>query len=355
MAGGTGGHVFPAMAVAEELRGRGYAVLWLGTDEGLESTLVPASGLPLITIRVAGLRGKGWLHWLVAPLRLGRALIEALQILRRRRPVVALGMGGFASGPGGLAAWMLRIPLLIHEQNAVAGLTNRCLSYLASRVLLAFPESFRPGVKVRVTGNPVRREICALVDPQSRLAGRSGPLRLLVVGGSQGAHRLNSVTPLAVQRINAEMPVSIRHQAGEREYETVRAQYAAAGVGATVTPFIEDMAEAYGWADLVLCRAGALTVAELAAAGLPAILVPYPYAVDDHQTANARWLCDNGAAVLLPERELDAGKLAALLLDLGRAPERRLAMACRARAMARPEAAALVADLCLEAARGSSA
>jgi UDP-N-acetylglucosamine--N-acetylmuramyl-(pentapeptide) pyrophosphoryl-undecaprenol N-acetylglucosamine transferase len=346
MAGGTGGHVFPALAVARALRRRNESVVWLGTRQGLESRLVPAEGITLETIPVSGLRRKGVLTWLVAPWRLAIAVAEALRIVRRRRPKVVLGMGGFASGPGGLAAWLLGRPLVIHEQNAVAGLTNRLLAGLAREVLEAFPGSFSARTKTRLTGNPVRAEIIALPDPQQRLAGRSGVLRLLVLGGSQGARALNDTLPAAVAQLPAGSRPDIWHQAGEATLELARHAYAEAGVSARVEAFITDMAAAYAWADVVVCRAGALTIAELAAAGLPAVLVPFPGAVDDHQTRNAAYLVNAGAAVLIPQTELTPARLAAELAacDANRALV--MERARRARALARPDATEEIAGLC---------
>ncbi|MDQ2695681.1 MAG: undecaprenyldiphospho-muramoylpentapeptide beta-N-acetylglucosaminyltransferase, partial [Pseudomonadota bacterium] len=282
MAGGTGGHVFPALAVAEWLRRRDVPVVWMGTRRGLEATLVPKAGIPVEWIGVAGLRSSGWRRGLMAPVMLAQALGQAAVALGRCRPRVVLGMGGFVSGPGGLMAWLRRIPLVIHEQNAVAGLTNRWLARFADQVLEAFPDSFPAARHARCTGNPVRQAIADLLPPAARFAGRRGPARLLVVGGSQGALALNQLVPQALARL-PERP-EVWHQAGGRLLEAARTAYAQAGVSARLEPFIDDMAGAYGWADLVLCRAGALTVAELAAAGVGAVLVPFPYAVDDHQT-----------------------------------------------------------------------
>jgi UDP-N-acetylglucosamine--N-acetylmuramyl-(pentapeptide) pyrophosphoryl-undecaprenol N-acetylglucosamine transferase len=346
MAGGTGGHVFPALAVARALRGRNESVVWLGTRHGLESRLVPAEGITLETIPVSGLRRKGVLTWLAAPWRLAIAVAEALRIVRRRRPKVVLGMGGFASGPGGLAAWLLGRPLVIHEQNAVAGLTNRLLAGIAREVLEAFPGSFSARTKTRLTGNPVRAEIIALPDPQQRLAGRTGALRLLVLGGSQGARALNDTVPAAVAQLPAGSRPEIWHQSGEATLELARRAYAETGVSARVEAFITDMAAAYAWADVVVCRAGALTIAELAAAGLPAVLVPFPGAVDDHQTRNAAYLVNAGAAVLIPQTELTPARLAAELAACDR--DRALVMerARRARSLARPDATEEIAGLC---------
>lgn len=348
MAGGTGGHVFPGLAVAAELRARGHEVIWLGTGRGLENRLVPAAGMTLERISISGLRGKGILSLCVAPLRLVRALWQSLRLLRRIRPAVVLGMGGFVSGPGGLAAWLLRRPLCLHEQNAVAGLTNRLLSRLARRVMEAFPGTMPATAGAEVVGNPVRPELHALPAPAQRLAGRQGPLRVLVIGGSQGARRLNQVVPAAIGQLVSELPLAVRHQTGDADHDLVRRNYATLGVEAEAVPFIEDMAAAYGWADLVICRAGALTLTELTAAGLASLLVPYPHAVDDHQTVNARWLTDNQAAELLPESDLNAAELAARLRRLGADRGLLLHMANQARALARPNAAADVADICLQ-------
>ncbi len=389
MAGGTGGHVFPALAVADALRAAGAEVHWLGTRRGLEARLVPAAGIPLATLAVTGLRGKGAGAWLLAPLRLGWALLQALAVILRFRPMAVLGMGGFAAGPGGLMAWLLRLPLLIHEQNAVPGTTNRLLSRLADRVMVGFPEAFAGRRGVVVTGNPVRAAIAALPPPATRLAGREGPLRLLVIGGSQGARALNEALPAAVAALPAALRPRLHHQTGARAEAAVRAAYAKAGVTqARVEAFVEDMAGAYAWADLVICRAGALTLAELTAAGCAAVLVPFPHAVDDHQTRNARHLEAAGAALLVAEDEALAARLAAILREFatsaedaagepagnpvsdaqetvpgetasgetvsGAEPDRRrlLAMAQAAHGLARPDAAEAVARLCLEAAHG---
>lgn len=353
MAGGTGGHVFPALALARLLRERGRQVIWLGTQRGLEARVVPADGFPIEWLSVGGLRGKGVLTLLAAPFNLVRALWQAIGIVRRHRPGVVVGLGGFVTGPGGLAAWLLRRPLLIHEQNAVAGFTNRCLAPLAREVLTAFPAALAGRPRVRMIGNPVRSDIAALPAPAERFAGRDATLRLLVVGGSLGARRLNEIVPQALRLLavaSPELKFSVRHQAGEKLIEQARAAYAAAKVEGEVTPFIADMAEAFGWADLVICRSGALTIAELAAAGVGAVLVPYPHAVDDHQTHNARYLVKVGAARLVADHELDADLLGDLLRELtanGRGTL--LAMAEAARTAARPAAAQALLDACLKA------
>jgi UDP-N-acetylglucosamine--N-acetylmuramyl-(pentapeptide) pyrophosphoryl-undecaprenol N-acetylglucosamine transferase len=351
MAGGTGGHVFPALALARELRARSWQVVWLGTRRGLEARLVPAEQIALEWLSVSGLRGKGALAWLTAPLTL--ALLQAVAVIRRRRPALVVGLGGFVAGPGGLAAWLLRRPLLIHEQNAIAGTTNRCLAHLARRVLAAFPGAFAPRVHAQVVGNPVRREIAELPAPSQRFAQRQGPTRLLIVGGSQGAMRLNAMVPFALARLALSQKFEVQHQSGERWIESAKRNYAEAGITARLQPFIEDMAAAYGWADLVICRAGALTVSELAAAGVAAILVPFAAATDDHQTHNAAFLVDDGAAVMIAERELSVERLADELLRLCAGRGRLLSMAERARALAKPHAAEALADACIELAHAA--
>lgn len=343
MAGGTGGHVVPALALADALRARDHRVVWMGTPAGIEARLVPAAGFPVEWITVTGLRGKGLASWLLAPFKLARAWWQAQRALARVAPAVVVGMGGFASGPGGIAAFLARRPLVLHEQNAVPGLTNRVLARVATRVYEAFPRSFaaRSSIAAECVGNPGRAAIAALPAPRARLSDRAGRVRLLVLGGSQGASALNAAVPRALTRLATDHPSverpEVRHQAGPRMLEEARAAYAAAGIAAEVVPYIDDMAEAYAWADLVVCRSGAMTVSELAAAGLAAVLVPYPAAVDDHQTANARWLADAGAAVLLPQSQLTEARLAGLLAELADRG-RLIAMAERGRALARLDA-----------------
>jgi UDP-N-acetylglucosamine--N-acetylmuramyl-(pentapeptide) pyrophosphoryl-undecaprenol N-acetylglucosamine transferase len=350
MAGGTGGHVFPALAVATELTGLGVPVAWLGTDQGLEARVVPAAGYPLTAIRVSGLRGKGMLRIFFAPFMLAVALLQATRVLLRLRPLAVLGMGGFAAGPGGLVTWLLRRPLLIHEQNSVPGLTNRLLAPLARVVLEGFPGSLPASRRVITVGNPVRAPITALAAPEIRFAGRSGTLRLLVIGGSLGAQALNRILPQAIARLPMEQRPQVHHQTGQAEVSGVQQHYRELDCEARVEAFIENMAAAYAWADLVVCRSGALTVAELAAAGVGSILVPYPHATDDHQTGNAHYLADAGAALLMPQSQLSSDWLAETLARLARQRETLLAMARRARELARPDAARRVALLCLEAA-----
>lgn len=351
MAGGTGGHVFPALAVAERMREAGVDVSWLGTRQGLEARLVPERGFLIDWIRVEGLRGTGVRRWVQAPWLLGKALFDAFRIFRRRSPGAVLGMGGFVSGPGGLMARILGIPLLIHEQNRIPGLTNRLLSRVAVRVFEAFPESFPRGWRVETTGNPVRPEIASIADPSVRLAGRSGPLRLLVLGGSLGARALNERVPEALALLPPERRPLVRHQSGERTLEVALSAYREAGVTAEVVPFVTDMAEAYAWADLAICRAGALTISELASAGVGAVLVPFPYAVDDHQTWNGRFLEAAGGARLIPQSELTAQHLAGVLDGLLSDRDGLLRMAVAARRVAKTDAAQRIALACVEVQR----
>ncbi|OOZ43065.1 undecaprenyldiphospho-muramoylpentapeptide beta-N-acetylglucosaminyltransferase [Solemya elarraichensis gill symbiont] len=345
MAGGTGGHVFPALATAKELVARGHDVTWLGSKESFESRLVPEQGIEIDTIDIKGLRGNGIKRLLLAPLQLSRALWQAMRVLKHRTPDLVIGMGGFAAAPGGVAARLMGIPLLIHEQNAIPGLTNRLLSKIASRVCQAFPGAFE-GDKVELTGNPVRPEITTLADPQERYDAREGRLQLLVVGGSLGAAALNKTVPAALTLIDADKRPVVRHQAGRDKDEAAAESYRSAGVDASVSAFIDDMAEAFAWADLVICRSGALTVSELAAAGVAACLVPYPYAVDDHQTANGSYLADAGAAELIQERDLDAQLLADFIAASDRTKLKKMAVI--ARQLAKPDATSRVATLCEE-------
>ncbi|WP_213949661.1 undecaprenyldiphospho-muramoylpentapeptide beta-N-acetylglucosaminyltransferase [Luteibacter sp. dw_328] len=355
MAGGTGGHIFPGLAVADELRSRGVAVAWLGAEGGMETRVVPAHGLDLHTVAVGGLRGKGVATRLMAPLMLARALFASLKVLRRLRPRCVLSMGGYVAGPAGIAARLLGIPLVVHEQNAVAGYTNRKLAAFAKKVLTGFPNVLPNGEWV---GNPVRARIAALPAPDQRMADRNGRPRLLVLGGSLGARTLNLAVPkaLAFMRTKPEFAAcepEVVHQTGERGLEEARGAYASAGItNANIVPFIEDMAGAYEWADLAVCRAGALTVAELCGAGLEALLVPFPHAVDDHQTVNARAMVDAGGALLLPDSlaaspegdEVIATLLATMLGDR----QHILSAANASRTLAKPDAAATIARHCME-------
>lgn len=351
MAGGTGGHIFPALAAARVLRERGFEPVWLGTENGMEARLVPPAKIAMEWISFSGVRGKGAKAWLLAPFRLLRAVRQSMQAIERRRPDVVLGAGGFVSGPGGIAAWLMKKPLVIHEQNAVAGMTNKVLARLAVRVLEAFPNSFPKSARAQAVGNPVRREIVRLAPPEQRFAEHQGPLRLFIFGGSQGSARLNAVTPAALALLPPSLRPQVIHQAGERHAEHTAEIYSQQGVAAQVKPFIDDMAQTYSWADLVICRAGALTVSELAAAGLGAVFVPFPAAVDDHQTRNAQFLVNAGAGVLIPERELTPQRLSDVLHALFSAGRERLArMASNARAQAIVDADVRLADACVAAA-----
>ncbi|MDE0001350.1 MAG: undecaprenyldiphospho-muramoylpentapeptide beta-N-acetylglucosaminyltransferase [Rhodospirillaceae bacterium] len=348
MAGGTGGHVFPALAVAEELRGRAQPVIWMGTRKGLEARVVPAAGIEMEWISIAGLRGRGAAAWLAAPFRISIAIIQALAAIQRRKPAVVLGMGGFVAGPGGVAAWLCRRPVLIHEQNAVAGTTNRLLSRIARRVFEAFPGSFPGGVAAELVGNPVRRDILDLAHREKAGIERSGDsVHVLILGGSQGARVLNERVPEAMAMLPGRVSVDIWHQAG-RGLETAQRCYAERGVEARVDAFVQDMAGAYAWAELVICRAGALTIAELTAAGLGAILVPFPHAVDDHQARNAESLGSRGAGIVIPEHEFTPQRLVDELVALLERPDRIARMGDSARNLARPTALTAIADACLE-------
>ncbi|MET0088550.1 MAG: undecaprenyldiphospho-muramoylpentapeptide beta-N-acetylglucosaminyltransferase [Candidatus Thiodiazotropha sp.] len=348
MAGGTGGHLFPALAVAQWLEKQGCMITWLGSRGGMETCLVPDYGYPVRTLNIKGVRGTGLKRRLMAPWVVTWSCWQAYRVLRQIRPNLVLGMGGFVTGPGGVAARLMGIPLVIQEQNAIPGLTNRWLARLASKVYEAFPGSFGAEAQAETIGNPVRREIVALPPPETRFADREGPLRLLVLGGSLGAQALNQTLPEALARLPEEKRPVVRHQAGEKLYEETLASYRAAGVEAEVKPFERDMAAAYGWADLVICRAGALTVSELCVAGVGAILVPYPYAVDDHQTHNARVLVDAGAGQLVDQTSLNPRDLAAQIAELSEDRAGLLDMARAARKLAKPEAAEHMGQYCLE-------
>jgi UDP-N-acetylglucosamine--N-acetylmuramyl-(pentapeptide) pyrophosphoryl-undecaprenol N-acetylglucosamine transferase len=349
--GGTGGHVFPGLAAAEALQALGARVHWLGTRAGMEARLVPAAGIPISYLRVSGIRGKRRWHQLLAPLLLLGAVLQALALLIRIRPHCVLGTGGFVAGPGALAAWLLRAPVVVHEQNAIAGSTNRLLSRIARRILTGIPGPWAGNPRMQCVGNPVRAAITAIAPPGERLTGRSGALRLLLIGGSQGAHALNDVLPRAVAMLPPEARPELWHQTGVRDCDGCTEAYRRSGIEARTVAFIDDMVSAYTWADIVVCRAGALTVSELAAAGAAAILVPLPGAIDDHQSANARWLAAAGAAISVAQAEFTPEWLADRLREysVDRAPLR--LMAERARSLAQPHAAADVARTCLEVAR----
>lgn len=345
MAGGTGGHVFPALAVADQLRAANASVAWLGTQRGIESDLVPAAGIVLNCIDIEGIRGRGLSALLKAPLLLWRSIRQASTVLSDFQPQVVLGMGGFASGPGAVAARLKGIPIVIHEQNSVAGTTNKLVSRIAQRVMQGFPNVFAKG---EWCGNPVRPSIANLAAPQQRLAGREGPARLLVLGGSRGALAINKLLPAALALIEPSQRPQVRHQTGKLHCDETQTLYAAAGVSAEVVPFIAEMDQAYGWADFAICRAGALTVAELTSAGLGSLLIPFPFAIDDHQTVNGQLLVDQGAALMQAQDDLTAASLAEQISAVCGDSERRLQMAINARKLAKAGAAERVADVCLE-------
>lgn len=348
MAGGTGGHVFPALAVADELQSRGLTIEWMGTQAGIEAEKVPAAGYPLTVISVQGLRGKGILGWVLAPFRLTKAVWEAHGAIRKIKPDVVLGFGGFASGPGGVAAWLNKKPLVIHEQNAIPGLTNRLLVKVAQKTLTGFEDAFSAKIKTEWVGNPIRKKIESVTAPEIRFVNRKEPVHLLILGGSLGARALNHSVPKAVALLPTAQQPEIRHQCGSRNEETCQQAYEAAGVKATIHPFIEDMAAAYEWADIVVCRAGALTIAELTAVGVGSILVPFPYAVDDHQTHNARGLERIGAAVVLVEKIVMTENMAMVLRDILRDRATILRMATAAKTLHKAGATKRIADVCCE-------
>jgi UDP-N-acetylglucosamine--N-acetylmuramyl-(pentapeptide) pyrophosphoryl-undecaprenol N-acetylglucosamine transferase len=349
MAGGTGGHVFPGLAVADEMRGRGWNVVWMGARGGLEARLVPERGYAVEWIRAAALRGKGFAATLLLPLNLLIGFWQSARAIFRVRPDVVLGMGGYVAFPGGMMASLLARPLAVHEQNAIAGLANRVLAGVADKAMVAFPDALK---NAEWTGNPVRADIAALAAPSARYAARNGPLRLLVVGGSLGAQALNEVVPKALALFPEDVRPSVLHQAGEKNLADLEKNYQSAGVRGELVAFIGDMARRYAEADLVICRAGAMTVSELAAGGIASVLVPFPYAVDDHQTANARFLADQGAAVLLSQKDLSPEGLAELIRSLDRGVL--AAMAQKAKAFGKPDAARVVADRCMALAGGAA-
>ncbi len=345
MAGGTGGHVYPAMAVADYLKAQGWNVVWLATEGGMENRLIDGKGYQKAMMTMQGVRGKGLLGWLLLPIKLAKALCQSYQALSLYQPNVVLGMGGFAAFPGGLMARLLGKALVIHEQNSVAGLTNKLMAKIATRVLAAFPNALN---KAKVIGNPVRADIAQLAEPEKRFGMHKGALRILVVGGSLGAQALNDLIPQAL----ALMPVKTRphviHQAGVKHIEALQNNYAKHGVDADCRAFIENMADMYAWADFVICRSGAMTVAELSAVGLGSLLVPFPFAVDDHQTTNASYLAENEAAFLVQQKVLTVEKLVNILTTLTR--ENCLSMAIKARALGKPTATVDVARVCMEVA-----
>ena len=342
MAGGTGGHVYPAMAVADALQMQGWKIVWLATEGGMENRLIANKSYDKAMMTMQGVRGKGLSGWLTLPVKLVRAFAQARQAIRQHQPDVVLGMGGFAAFPGGVMAKLAGVPLVIHEQNSIAGLTNKVLANIANRVLTGFPDAL--GNKGEMVGNPVRDVITTLPVPEVRFAGHHGALRILVVGGSLGAAALNTLVPQAFAQLAVNERPQIIHQAGEKQIEELKKNYAEAGVAADCRAFIYDMAEVYDWADLVICRAGALTIAELASVGAASILVPFPFAVDDHQTTNAAYLQQAGAALLIQQRDLGVTQLVSMLKTLDRPTC--LAMAQKARALARPQATQQVAEIC---------
>lgn len=346
MAGGTGGHIFPALAVADVLRAQGWHVTWLGAPNSMETELVPKHGYDMALVEFSGLRGKGLMPKLMLPFSLSIALLQSALAFIQCRPSVVLGMGGYITVPGGIMAALFRCPLVIHEQNSIAGLSNKVLARFAKRVLSGFPKVLP---EAEWCGNPVREDIAALPDPQQRYQARSGKLNVLVVGGSLGAQAINACVPQALALLPEESRPDVLHQSGNRHLETVQAAYRKAGIHAEIRPFLDDMAFFYAQSDVVICRAGALTVAELAAAGLASILIPFPFAVDDHQTGNARFLSDRGAAILLPQKNMTPQHLANLLQGITH--ERALEMAQAARAVAQPAAARRVAEVCVEVAK----
>jgi UDP-N-acetylglucosamine--N-acetylmuramyl-(pentapeptide) pyrophosphoryl-undecaprenol N-acetylglucosamine transferase len=344
MAGGTGGHIFPGLAVAAEMRAQGWDVVWMGARGGMEERLVPKHGHRTAWIRAKAARGKGLVQKLLLPANLLFSFWESARHIRRVKPDVVLGLGGYVAFPGGMMASLLNRPLALHEQNAIAGLANRVLAQISDKVMVAFPGALKGA---EWTGNPVRGDIAAIAAPEARFQGRNGPLRILVVGGSLGAQALNEALPKAIALL-AQKPLVV-HQAGERHLDTLKANYSAAAVDGELVAFIDEMARRYAEADLVVCRAGAVTVAELSAGGMASILVPFPHAVDDHQTANAKFLADQGAAILIQQRDVTPERLAEMIGSLDRA--KLLEMAKKARALGKPEAARVVAQRCMELAR----
>ena len=347
-AGGTGGHVYPGLAVARALQSQDIPVIWMGTPNGLEARVIPEADIDMVYLSVSGLRGKGLLKLLAAPVQLTRALFQSFNIMRKLRPSAVLGMGGFVAGPGGLVASLMGKPVIIHEQNAIPGLTNKLLSGFSKKVLEGFPGTFADRKNTVGIGNPVRKDIASLENPRQRLGDRWGHVHVLVFGGSLGAQALNEVVPMALGELALDKRPVVRHQAGKNKDQATIKTYKDMGVEAEITPFIEDMAEAYEWADLVICRSGALTVAELAAAGIASIMVPYPWAVDDHQTANAKYLSEQGAAILAPQSELTKETLSELLGELCSNRDKLIEMSIRARELAKPQATDEVAAICAE-------
>lgn len=349
MAGGTGGHVFPGLALAEALQAHHWKVSWLGTRRGIEARVVPAAGIAIHYLDIKGVRGRGLLELVKTPFRILRAIVQVRRWFAQQRPDLVVGLGGYAAGPGGIAAWTMGIPLVIHEQNARAGSTNKILSRFANKVLVAFDHALP---NASCIGNPVRKTIVALTSQTKPL--QPGPLHLLVLGGSLGAKAINELMPKALANMPAEERPAVIHQTGEGHLEAAKQHYRDAGVTADVVAFIEDMAEALQWADLVVCRAGALTVAELACAGVASVLIPFPHAIDDHQTANAQWLVVRGAAILHQQKDLNDKMLTRTIADLLGDKTRLSQMGQAAHALAKPHATEQFATLCLEVANGGA-
>lgn len=348
IAGGTGGHVFPGLAVANYLQQQGHKVVWLGTQHGLDTKLVPTAHIPFYSISIRGIRGTGKLSLLLAPFKIIKALLQAVNILRKLKPDVALGMGGYVAGPGGIAAWLLRIPLIIHEQNAIAGKTNLILAHFAKQVLTAFPNTFAVKYQAKWIGNPLRASIYQL--PVKQFSSPEYPLKVLIFGGSQGAMVINKILPQALSRFSAQQ-LLIWQQTGEKHFVTIEQLYKKLRVKAKIEPFITDMAAAYAWADIVICRAGALTVSELAVAGVPSILIPFAKAVDDHQTANADFLVDAQAAFLLSESKLTISKIVEIIRKLHDNRQVLVNMGENASKVAKVSATEQVAKICLTIAK----
>lgn len=351
MAGGTGGHVFPGLAAAHYFRGRGVDVHWLGTSSGLEARVIPEHHIPLHFITISGLRGKGIKPLLTAPYHIFQGIWQARKIMKELKPDVVIGMGGFVSGPGGVASWLSRVPLVIHEQNAKAGLTNKLLSVLAKRVMQGFPGAFKAGSKVVTIGNPVRTEIENIPAPELRIPSDRKPFRMLVLGGSLGAKALNEMVPHSLSLMNAELRPEVMHQTGDKHFQETKNLYESIGIKANLVPFVKDMAEVYSWADMVLCRAGALTVAELCAAGLGAIFVPFPHAVDDHQTANAEFMVKEDAALCVQQKDLTQERLADIVEQFALSPVKRLEMAQAAYRLRQVHVTEKIYDICEEISR----
>ncbi len=347
-AGGTGGHVFPGLAVARALQAQDIPVVWMGTKKGLEARVIPEAGIEMVYLSVNGLRGKSILTLIAAPIQLAKALFQSIMIMRKVKPKAVLGMGGFVAGPGGLVASLMGTPVVIHEQNAIPGLTNKLLSKVSKRILEGFPGTFKGNKKAQGIGNPVREDIATLEHPVYRLGNRWGHVHVLIIGGSLGAQALNEVVPMALAELALDKRPVVRHQAGKNKDVSTNQLYQKLGVNAEVTPFVEDMAEAYAWADLVICRSGALTVAEISAVGVASIMVPYPHAVDDHQTANAQYLAKAQATKLVPQDELTKESLSVMLEELCADRNTLIEMGFRAYELAKPDATNEVAAICAE-------